>query len=148
MPTPEEPTLPPSPPTERAERSTFASCPPEEDREAHAPREASEEDEDQTVTGTQPEVAEDHAIAQEPTPEPEIIPQASEPESRARDKVARDVIDAPSPVASPDATESDAPQARLRGQGDAHLEPEYLSYPQPSGRVRMTLGARTMKWSC
>jgi len=135
MPTPEEPTLPPSPPSERPGRQPFASCPPEEERESHAPREDSEEDDGPTVTGAEREAIVDHAIAQEPTPEPEMLPESSIPESRGNDKVVGDAIDAPSSVASPDAAESDAPQAQVRADGEAQLPPLYLNYGPDHERV-------------
>lgn len=128
MPTPEEPTLPPSPPSERQERQNFASCPPEEDREAHAPREDREEDDEATATGAEREAMVDHAIAQEPTPEPETLPESSIPESRRKEKAVSEAIDAPSPVASPEVAEGEAPRAQVRGESDAQSQPLYLNY--------------------
>lgn len=135
MPTPEDPTLPPSPPSERPERQGFASCPPEEDRESHAPHGDSEEEDEPAVTGAEREAIVDHAIAQEPTPEPEALPDSSIPESRGKEKVLRETIDAPTPVASPDAAQSDAPRARVKGDGDAQSPPLYLNYGPDYDRV-------------
>jgi len=138
MPTPEEPTLPPSPPRERSDRQSFASCPPEEDRESHASHDNSEDEEEEaSVTGAERVLIADHAIAQEPTPEPETLPGTSMLESRSKERVIQDAIDAPSPVASPDTTQSDAPrsQVRAQAQGEAQYPPQYLRYPPDQDRV-------------
>ena len=135
MPTPDEPTLPPSPPSDRSERSNFASCPPEEGRELPAPEEETEEDDEATVTGTERETVAHHAIAQEPTPEPETLPESSILESRAKESAVGDAIDAPSPVTSPEIAESDAPRVGLRGNSEARLPPQYLHSPPDNERV-------------
>ncbi|KAI6798347.1 hypothetical protein KC363_g3385 [Hortaea werneckii] len=161
MPTPSEPTLPPSPPVEASSsRASFASCPPEDDRERehHAPREerigsprreAGEVDE-----------AHEHAdtIHQEPTPEPELqrglsndireaqvqvrIPQAHEKGEHVEDAGAEEggII---SPSATPDVlagSENDA--ATLAQQSTQHVgrsspalnEPLYLDLPYERDR--------------
>ncbi|QIX02405.1 hypothetical protein AMS68_007922 [Peltaster fructicola] len=62
MPTPNDTTLPPSPRSDTSSRSTFfATCPPEE-------RETSESEEE-SINGADDE--DEHAIPQQPTPEPE-----------------------------------------------------------------------------
>ena len=76
MPTPDETAFPPPPPIDIPARSSFPSCPPEEDREE--PRD--ESDDDNNDDGEDEEAAAppaDHAIAQEPTPEPDALEGAS-----------------------------------------------------------------------
>jgi hypothetical protein len=69
MPTPDETAFPPSPPIDIPARSSFPSCPPEEEREE--PRDESDEDNSDNDKEDAAAPPADHAIAQEPTPEPD-----------------------------------------------------------------------------
>lgn len=136
MPTPDETAFPPSPPIDIPARSQFASCPPEEERES---QEDSDEDGDETTAAAE---SDDHAIAQEPTPEPEAIAGASR-DTRAQSKeqvddVTATNVRAPSPVASPDAV---APEGEMQAQASSSTDapvtfpPEYLDFPPNKQRV-------------
>lgn len=162
MPTPSEPTLPPSPPVEASSsRASFASCPPEDDRERehHAPRE-------ERIGSPRPEAGSEgaesehlNAIQQEPTPEPELqqglsndtqeaqvqvrIPQAQEKGEHVEDAGAEEGGTI-SPSATPDVLaggENDA--ATVAQQSTQHAgrsspaldEPLYLDLPYERDRV-------------
>ena len=94
MPTPDETAFPPSPPIDIPARSSFPSCPPEEEREeAHDDSDDTNSDND----GEDEEAAAppaDHAIAQEPTPEPDALEGAStdnhNAQSQSKDRIVED----------------------------------------------------------
>lgn len=157
MPTPSEPTLPPSPPVEASSsRASFASCPPEDDRdrEHHAPRE--ERIGSPGREAGEGDQAHEHAdtIQQEPTPEPELqqglsndtqeaqvqvrIPQAHEKGEHVEDAGAEEggII---SPSATPDVLaggENDAATVANAGRSSPALnEPLYLDLPYERDRV-------------
>lgn len=144
MPTPDETAFPPSPPIDIPARSLFASCPPEEDRESEASRDDDEHDTEDTVAGAEREDLEDHAIAQEPTPEPEAhsIEVRGSSESRSQEK-GRSTEDPrandnpPSPITSPDpaaATDMHA-QAAPSATTPAAFPPQYLEFTSEKQRV-------------
>ena len=138
MPTPADET-PPTPPTEAlSSRASFASCPPEEEREQHAPREARVDTPLPDTSGalTRGLVEEErHAIIQEPTPtpEPESRPPTSREEKGEHVEYAGVTEESPSPVGSPVTPgESD-------GRWSADM-PRYLSYPPlDRQKVRYTM---------
>lgn len=139
MPTPDETAFPPSPPIDIPARSQFASCPPEEDREA---REESDDDGEETTAEAE---SDDHAIAQEPTPEPDAIAAASQhSRAQSKERANEDLttsVRTPSPVASHDAVaaESEA-QAQASSSSDAHVSfpPQYLDFAPNKQRVRVS----------
>jgi hypothetical protein len=131
MPTPDETACPPSPPTELSARSSYPSCPPEEEREAC--------DDESAETGAEAE-GDDHAIAQEPTPEPDAIERTSA-DREAQSKVENTATDlnTPSPVASPDAV---APDGDMNAQASSSnpdapvpFSPQYLDFAPNKQRV-------------
>ena len=152
MPTPEEiPVLPPSPPAEASSsRASFASCPPEEEREHHAPREeridSPRPDETETEEA-ETAVEERHVTAQQPTPEPEdhnsapdtVTPSA--PEAAEKGEHIEDAgleVDPPSTVGSPDApsdSEARLAQAIFEQPKSSSPEPLYLTFPRERRRV-------------
>jgi len=102
MPTPDETACPPSPPSDISARSSYPSCPPEEEREA-----CDDEGEETEETGAEAE-GDGHAIVQEPTPEPDAIEGAStDRESQLKVENTATSLNTPSPVASPDAVAPD-----------------------------------------
>jgi hypothetical protein len=131
MPTPDETACPPSPPTDTPARSSYPSCPPEEERD--------ECDDEGEEAGAEAE-GDDHAIAQEPTPEPDVIEGAStdrEEQSKTED-TATD-LNTPSPVASPDAV---APEGDTRAQASSSnpdapvpISTQYLDFAPNKQRV-------------
>lgn len=150
MPTPDETAFPPSPPIDIPARSLFASCPPEEDREAHASRDDSDHEGEDTVAAAEAQEIEGHTIAaiaaQEPTPEPEAHAHAtespSESPSQAKEKEravehATTGQPAPSPLASPDtAAEGDAhAQASASSDAPASFPPQYLDFEPNKQRL-------------
>jgi hypothetical protein len=139
MPTPDETAFPPSPPIDIPARSSFASCPPEEAREAH---EDSEDD------GEESAVPADHAIAQEPTPEPDALEGASaSTQSQSKDKMIEDATveitaHTPIPTASPDAV---APEGEMQAQASSNphasmsFPPQYLDLAPNKERVSVVV---------
>ena len=160
MPTPEEVVIPPSPPVEpSSSRASFTSCPPEEDREHHAPREERldagvTDDGQMEEEGVVVEVVEDAPLpAQQPTPEPEVQhgrTERSQSEAHEKGEHIEDAgveVDPPSVVASPDTQiENDAQLA----QSMSHTaiassdEPLYLTFPDEKPRVRPRLDHVTL----
>lgn len=158
MPTPDETAFPPSPPIDIPARSLFASCPPEEDREAHASRDDSDHEGEDTLAAAEAQEIEGHTIAaiaaQEPTPEPEAHAHAaespSESPSQAKEKEravehATTGQSAPSPLASPDtAAEGDAhAQASASSDAPASFPPQYLDFEPNKQRVRSCLADKS-----
>ena len=92
MPTPDETAFPPSPPIDIPARSSFPSCPPEEERED--PRDESDDDNSDNDVEDEDAAAPpaDHAIAQEPTPEPDALEGASSTESHNAQSQSKDRI--------------------------------------------------------
>lgn len=153
MPTPDETitAVPPTPPIETSSsRASFTSCPPEEDREQHAPREPRA---DSAQLAAPELVSERHVNAtQEPTPEPEAqlgasreVAMQEEHEKGEHIEDAGVVAESPSPVGSPVAqsegdvrlAQSQAPAA-LGALETGEAAPRYLSYPPlPTERVRI-----------
>jgi hypothetical protein len=135
MPTPDETSFPPSPPIDIPARSSFASCPPEEERET---REESDDD------GEEAAVPADHAIAQEPTPEPDALEGASaSTQSQSKDKMIEDATvettaHTPISTASPDAL---APEGEMQAQVSSNphasvsFPPQYLDLAPNKERV-------------
>lgn len=137
MPTPDETVLPPSPPHDLSDRSAFTSCPPEDACETNAPGEDSSDDDALTVAGAEIEEAEEHAIAQEPTPEPEVphvdTYQPSGSRLRRLESLEEDAAD----IASPDGTADSDSRGPSPAQARARTEPlpEYLSFGPNRDRV-------------
>jgi len=92
MPTPDETAFPPSPPIDIPARSSFPSCPPEEERED--PRDESDDDNSENDEEDAAAPPADHAIAQEPTPEPDALEGAStdnhNAQSQSKDRIVED----------------------------------------------------------
>lgn len=142
MPEPEEAAdvvVPPTPPMEAtSSRASFASCPPEEDRDAHAPRQSREEATSLTQSAANGDTMDDgrESVRQEPTPEPEVHLGAEREKGEhvedARIGVEeREASSAPSPeVQGESEVRSTQPvgseEARGREEDNAPL---YLSYP-------------------
>ena len=159
MPTPDDETtaaIPPTPSLENSSsRASFASCPPEEDRERHAPQAARLAPPARRERIPSETVGEEHTTRQVPTPEPDAQPGAAGRSSarEARDK-AEHVEDAgsvvavlpgesPSPVGSPE-TASDSDVRLAQSMATAALSSplehvdtlRYLCYP-PMNRNRV-----------
>lgn len=151
MPTPDETAFPPSPPIDIPARSSFPSCPPEEERED--PRDESDDDNSDN-DGEDEEAAAppaDHAIAQEPTPEPDALEGASTEnhnvQSQSKDRIVEDATSAahtPRPMtASHDAVVAQA-EGEMQAQGHAassnshasmSFPPQYLDVTPDKDRV-------------
>lgn len=122
MPTPDETAFPPSPPIDIPARSSFPSCPPEEERED--PRDDSDDSDDND--GEDEEAAAppaDHAIAQEPTPEPDVLEGASSTgdhnaQSHSKDRIVEDATTAHTP--RPTTASHDAVVAQAESEVQAH----------------------------
>lgn len=134
MPTPDETAFPPSPPIDIPARSSFASCPPDEGRS----REESDDDDDEEPS-RQAERG-DHAIAQEPTPEPDASERISEgAQSQSKDAIVEDTVadlgaHTLHTTASPDAVAPDGDMQAAPGSSnpDAVLFPsQYLDFFGP-----------------
>ena len=143
MPTPaDEAIRPPTPPIgTSSSRASFASCPPEEDREPRAPREARVDTAlDEPTSSTA--IIDGHATAQLPTPDRDEQTGGSE-RSRGQEEAGEKAehvedagiiaTDSPSPIGSPDApSESDARLAQsmaTAGLSSGESAPQYLYYP-------------------
>lgn len=153
MPTPEEiPTLPPSPPAEAeasSSRASFTSCPPDEEREYHAPREERIADSWSRREGDRhPDQPGEnaHTTTQAPTPEPEEQPAERIAVARAvSHEKGEDIedagieVDPPSTVGSPDAP-SDGEARLSQSMSGAVISssdaPIYLTLPLEPKRVR------------
>lgn len=145
MPTPDETAFPPSPPIDIPARSSFTSCPPEEDRQSRA---ESDEDGDEAAP---PAEGDDHAIAQEPTPEPDALEGASrDPQSQSKDRMVEDTAatatarlaaHTPTPTASPGAIAPDGEMQAQQASSDSNLNasrsfpPQYLDFAPNKERV-------------
>jgi hypothetical protein len=131
MPTPDETACPPSPPTDTPARSSYPSCPPEEERDAC--------DDEGEEAGADAQ-GDDHAIAQEPTPEPDAIEGAStDREQQSKNEDTATDLNTPSPVASPDAV---APDGDIRAQVSSSnpdapvpISAQYLDFAPNKQRV-------------
>jgi len=149
MPTPSEVTVLPSPPLEASSsRASFTSCPPEEEREHHAPRE--ERIDSPRPAGAESAIEDEHMTIQEPTPEPEAQPGASDPIRipRAHDKAEHvEDVGATEDSVTLSAAASPEPSGAVN-EGDARLvrsmsaaaisssdEPLYLTFPREKDRV-------------
>ena len=144
MPTPDETAFPPSPPIDIPARSLFASCPPEEERESRA-----ESDDEAAV----PAERSDHAIAQEPTPEPDALEGAStdnhNAQSQSKDRIVEDATAAQAAHTSTPTTASHEavvapPEGEMQAQGHAassnshasmSFPPQYLDVTPDKDRV-------------
>ena len=149
MPTPDDTNnVPPTPPIETSSsRASFTSCPPEEEREIHAPREARADTPSQQYSSPA-ELERRHTARQEPTPEPEAQAGAAEGDDREKAEHVEDgaiVADSPSPVGSPEtvsdsevrSAQSLATTALSIAEANGELAPQYLYYPPVSSdRVR------------
>jgi hypothetical protein len=131
MPTPDETACPPSPPTDIPSRSSYPSCPPEEERDAC--------DDEGEEAGAEAE-GDDHAIAQEPTPEPDAIEGAStDREQQSKNEDTATDLNTPSPVVSPDAVAPDgdmrAPASSSNPDEPVPFSPQYLDFAPNKQRV-------------
>ena len=146
MPTPEDDTATvlPTPPIEASSsRASFASCPPEEEREPHAPREARLET--PQILDTSGVRSSAHETTGEDMPEPRIQMNTSQIDTgreelekgeHIEDASPGNVAESPSPVGSPE-TSSDGDlrlagsmaTAALAGASDVETKPRYLFYP-------------------
>ena len=152
MPTPDETAFPPSPPIDIPARSSFPSCPPEEERQE--PRD--ESDDDNNDAGEDEEAAAppaDHAIAQEPTPEPDALEGASSENHNAqpqsKDRIAEDATAAATAHTHSSTTASHEavvapPEGEMQAQAQAassnphasmSLPPQYLDVTPDKNRV-------------
>jgi hypothetical protein len=153
MPTPDETAFPPSPPIDIPARSSFPSCPPEEEREeAHDDTDDTNSDND----GEDEEAAAppaDHAIAQEPTPEPDALEGAltdnHNAQSRSKDRIVEDATAAQAAHTSRQTTASHEaavalPEGEMQAQGHAassnshasmSFPPQYLDVTPDKDRV-------------
>lgn len=156
MPTPDETAFPPSPPIDIPARSSFPSCPPEEDREE--PRD--ESDDDNNDDGEDEEAAAppaDHAIAQEPTPEPDALEGASSEshnaQSQSKDRIGEDAT-AAAHIHSSTAASHEAvvapPEGEMQAQAHAassnphasmSYPPQYLDVTPDKDRVSAVLSS-------
>jgi hypothetical protein len=161
MPTPDEDSVvPPTPPNDlTSSRASFASCPPEEEREAHAPREPRADSTQPTSAEALIDVDDEHAIRQVATPEPDAQIGASREGERDGEK-AEHVEDAgivlgselpSSPSGSPAETGSDSDGRLAQSLATTALDssgrrieseddnaPLYLYYP-PADRDRVRI---------
>ena len=144
--------VPPTPPIESASsRASFASCPPEEDREVRARRSRSSVDDDDGARERESDSAVEEAedrdgdvrirdVRQEPTPEPEGEVGVG-PQQRVEMEKGEHVEDVGvrSGVGSPEGREREQGEGdvrmeaetneRLEGADDGESAPLYLSYP-------------------
>ncbi|KAK5110334.1 hypothetical protein LTR62_006042 [Meristemomyces frigidus] len=146
MPTPEEVVIPPSPPAETtiSSRASFASCPPEEDRDYNAPREERIQGSEVDVGEANDEVEVRLGVTQQPTPEPEHLSGPAdtvEPQhvSEKGEHIEDAGIEPDSPVvidSSDGQLENDVRLAQSLGQA-ANIssdEPYYLTFPEEQPR--------------
>ena len=151
MPTPSEVTTLPSPPAEASSsRASFTSCPPEEERDQHAPRESRIDSPLPTGPEAEEEATESEHTSmqqQQPTPEPEVRLGASESvvDSRAHHEKGEHIEDAGIGTEAPNApaTPRDPPaenEARSAQSYSATTspssEPLYMTFPNERKRVR------------
>lgn len=166
MPTPSEPTLPPSPPVEASSsRASFASCPPEDER-PHLGAMREEELDALAAAEEEYEGRQGHEdmpnVQQEPTPEPEIASSAEGRDARAgtgadtlerisqsHDKgehvedtgaVDESLLSASATPEVPSGLESDTAQSRYAHASPSSEEndPLYLHFPCDRDRVGST----------
>ena len=158
MPTPDETAFPPSPPIDIPARSSFPSCPPEEEREER--RDESEDDRSSNNDGEEQEAAAppaDHAIAQEPTPEPDALEGASSENHNAqpqsKDRIVEDATTAQAAhTHSPTTASHEAlvapPEGEMQAQAHAassnthasmSFPPQYLDVTPDKDRVSAVL---------
>ena len=146
MPTPDDETtsVPPTPPlATSSSHVSFASCPPEEDREPHAPREARVHT-PQLHSSSAMLSPDAHATSQEPTPDHESRSDASQrhhmqentEKGEHLEDAAAIAVESPSPIGSPE-TLSDGDvrlahsmdSAALAVSKESETVPRYLHYP-------------------
>jgi hypothetical protein len=143
MPTPDETAFPPSPPIDIPARSLFPSCPPEEERTPSREESDNDNDHDDDDDGEEdvaaPAEVSDHAIAQEPTPEPDAMEGAAQSQSKDRivdDETAASLAahtHASSPTtASPDAG-AVAHEGEMQAQASSNPQASMSSLPQYLG---------------
>ncbi|KAK1067392.1 hypothetical protein LTR12_007165 [Friedmanniomyces endolithicus] len=150
MPTPSEVTTLPSPPAEASSsRASFTSCPPEEERDQHAPRESRIDSPLPTGPEAEEEAVEsEHTTMQQqqPTPEPEVRLGASESvvESRAHHEKGEHIEDAGIDTEAPNATatsrdapaQSEARSAQFSAAATSpSTEPLYMTFPNERKRL-------------
>lgn len=149
MPTEDETTaLPHAPPIESSS-ALHASCPPEEQIEAYAPREE-RVDSALPESATTPSAAVDerHETRQELPSEPDAQPGAIDASRLEKREHVEDVAQSPSPAGSPEPTsdsdvrlaQSMATAAFGGGPGVGEEAPRYLSYPSLEGRHKVRMG--------
>jgi len=130
--------IPPTPPIEStSSRASFTSCPPEEDRDAHAPRESWAGTSRNQYAGGESAIEE--GVRQEPTPEPEA-------RAGAEREKGEHVEDARIGVEEQAGVGSSAPSPEVQGESDVRMvgaavdgqegqreavdnAPIYLNYP-------------------
>jgi hypothetical protein len=150
MPTPSEDiTLPSPPPEASSSRASFASCPPEEDREHHAPR---EERIDTPQAEGDATGEDEHMTIQRPTPDETAQVGASHlASSEAAHEKGEHIedagidIDPPSAVGSPDVPSDN--DARVEQSGPSigadvtnkSLDSLYLTFPRDPNQARVFL---------
>ena len=160
MPTPDETAFPPSPPIDIPARSSFPSCPPEEDREE--PRNESEDDNDDGEDEEAAAPPADHAIAQEPTPEPDALEGASSEnhnaQSQSKDRIVEDATATAaahthSPMTASHAAVVAPPEGETQAQAQAassnphasmSFPPQYLDVTPNKDRVSAVLNLGTL----
>jgi len=161
MPTPSEVTVSRTPPLDAtSSRASFASCPPEDDCEHHAPRE-------ERVDTPQPSVGttvDGHMTTQEATPEPDAPTTTTRPLARtpshddapekgehvedagiAVEDLHSSSVGSPDAVAGPAAVSASESEARLLAQSLSKADissspsslPQYLTFPRSKDRVRL-----------
>ena len=144
MPTPDEITLVRTPPNDASSsRASFASCPPEDDREYHAPREERIDPTLRTSTGAA--TRDEHMITQEPTPEPEAQAGASAAASSSllldAPEKAEHVEDVGGVVEESHSSTAGSPEAPSESDTMSKPEisspslPQYLTFPRNGDRV-------------
>lgn len=140
MPTPSEPSIPPTSYTELSSRTSFSGCPPEEERELEIPQRAPrrrltpEHSENEAESD-----CEEHAIAQQPTPEPEPLSRRDGPIEAERQSIKE--IEHVEDISIATETASSAATPESSAEHESHndeLEPcaaEYLLLPGMRPRV-------------
>nr|OQO21114.1 hypothetical protein B0A51_09352 [Rachicladosporium sp. CCFEE 5018] len=142
MPTPDETILPPSPPRDLVTRSSFVSCPTDDDC-GSSERNAPGDDSDLESVAAAEDAARIeeavHAIAQQPTPEPDTMPVAVYEPTRPRpgSKAARNKVreEAVSSLALRDGAEDEQTGSRARDEASEADEIYYLSSPPDHDRL-------------
>lgn len=141
-----------------ATSSIHASCPPEEQIQAHAPREEREDgilpDSSSSTSGV---VDDRHETSPPRTTDPDAQAGAQDPRRQGKNDEVEDSADFSSPLASPE-TPSDSDGKLARSMATAVLgggssprasddRPRYLSYPSLGGRQKVRAAERDYPWT-